>query len=54
VGARRRAGVGAALFDSLDGRVARRLNAASEFGKQLDSLADLVSFGVRRLSSPIS
>lgn len=37
---------GAALFDSLDGRVARRLNVASEFGKQLDSLADLVSFGV--------
>ena len=38
--------LGAALFDSLDGRVARRLNVASEFGKQLDSLADLVSFGV--------
>lgn len=37
---------GAALFDSLDGRVARRLNVASEFGKQLDSMADLVSFGV--------
>jgi CDP-diacylglycerol--serine O-phosphatidyltransferase len=37
---------GAALFDSIDGRVARRLNIASEFGKQLDSLADLVSFGV--------
>lgn len=37
---------GAALFDSLDARVARRLNVASEFGKQLDSLADLVSFGV--------
>ncbi|MDT8902776.1 CDP-diacylglycerol--serine O-phosphatidyltransferase [Anaeroselena agilis] len=37
---------GAAMFDSLDGRVARRLNVASEFGKQLDSLADLVSFGV--------
>ena len=37
---------GAALFDSLDGRLARRLNVASEFGKQLDSLADLVSFGV--------
>lgn len=37
---------GAALFDSLDGRVARRLNVASEFGKQLDLLADLVSFGV--------
>ncbi len=37
---------GAALFDSIDGRVARRLNVASDFGKQLDSLADLVSFGV--------
>ncbi len=37
---------GAALFDSIDGRIARRLNIASEFGKQLDSLADLVSFGV--------
>jgi CDP-diacylglycerol---serine O-phosphatidyltransferase len=37
---------GAALFDSLDGRIARRLNVTSEFGKQLDSLADLVSFGV--------
>lgn len=37
---------GAALFDSLDGRIARRLNVASEFGRQLDSLADLVSFGV--------
>ncbi|EAX47237.1 CDP-diacylglycerol--serine O-phosphatidyltransferase [Thermosinus carboxydivorans Nor1] len=38
--------LGAALFDNLDGRVARRLNATSEFGKELDSLADLVSFGV--------
>lgn len=38
--------LGAALFDSLDGRIARRLNVSSEFGKQLDSLADLVSFGV--------
>lgn len=38
--------LGAALFDSLDGRIARRLNVVSEFGKQLDSLADLVSFGV--------
>jgi CDP-diacylglycerol--serine O-phosphatidyltransferase len=38
--------MGAALFDSLDGRIARRLNATSEFGKELDSLADLVSFGV--------
>lgn len=38
--------LGAALFDSLDGRVARRLNVASEFGKHLDSLADLASFGI--------
>lgn len=36
----------AALFDSADGRIARRLDASSEFGKELDSLADLVSFGV--------
>jgi CDP-diacylglycerol--serine O-phosphatidyltransferase len=38
--------LGAALFDSVDGRIARRLNATTEFGKELDSLADLVSFGV--------
>lgn len=36
----------AALFDSMDGRVARTFNASSEFGKELDSLADLISFGV--------
>ncbi|MGD2035465.1 MAG: CDP-alcohol phosphatidyltransferase family protein [Bacteroidales bacterium] len=36
----------AAVFDFLDGLVARALNARSEFGKQLDSLADIVSFGV--------
>lgn len=34
------------LFDGLDGRLARMLNATSEFGVQLDSLADLISFGV--------
>jgi len=34
------------LMDSLDGRVARRLAVSSEFGKELDSLSDLVSFGV--------
>ena len=34
------------LMDSLDGKVARRLSASSEFGKELDSLSDLVSFGV--------
>lgn len=36
----------AAAVDFLDGFVARLFNAGSEMGKQLDSLADLVSFGV--------
>ena len=36
----------ALLFDFADGLVARMLNAYSEIGKQLDSLADVVSFGV--------
>jgi CDP-diacylglycerol---serine O-phosphatidyltransferase len=36
----------AAVFDFLDGNAARMLKAYSELGKQLDSLADLVSFGV--------
>lgn len=36
----------AALADRYDGRVARFLNVDSEIGKELDSLADLVSFGV--------
>jgi len=36
----------AALVDFLDGFIARLFNASSEIGKQLDSLADLVSFGV--------
>jgi CDP-diacylglycerol--serine O-phosphatidyltransferase len=36
----------AAFFDLLDGWTARLLDAKSEFGKQLDSLADVVSFGV--------
>jgi CDP-diacylglycerol--serine O-phosphatidyltransferase len=34
------------LFDFLDGRVARYLNQESEIGKHLDSLADIVSFGI--------
>ena len=34
------------LMDSLDGKVARRLSVSSDFGKELDSLSDLVSFGV--------
>lgn len=36
----------AALLDFLDGLTARLLNAYSEMGKELDSLADVVSFGV--------
>ena len=36
----------AALFDGLDGRVARFLKASSKFGAELDSLSDFVSFGV--------
>jgi CDP-diacylglycerol--serine O-phosphatidyltransferase len=34
------------LLDSLDGKVARKFSVSSDFGKQLDSLCDLVSFGV--------
>jgi CDP-diacylglycerol---serine O-phosphatidyltransferase len=36
----------AAVIDFLDGFVARLMNATSEMGKQLDSLSDVVSFGV--------
>ena len=36
----------AAILDTLDGRTARLLNAQSKFGAELDSLADIVSFGV--------
>lgn len=36
----------AAIFDRFDGKLARLMNATSELGKQLDSLCDLVSFGV--------
>lgn len=36
----------AALLDGLDGRVARALNATSQFGAELDSLADVINFGV--------
>ncbi len=36
----------AAVFDFFDGAAARWLNAPSPLGKELDSLADLVSFGV--------
>ena len=36
----------AALFDGLDGRVARMLKGSTKFGADLDSLSDFVSFGV--------
>lgn len=36
----------AALFDAMDGRVARLLNGQTRFGAELDSLSDVVSFGV--------
>lgn len=36
----------AVIFDMLDGRIARMTGTTSEFGAQLDSLADIVSFGV--------
>ncbi|MES1040182.1 CDP-diacylglycerol--serine O-phosphatidyltransferase [Peribacillus simplex] len=35
-----------AVLDLLDGRIARKLKANSEFGVELDSLADIISFGV--------
>jgi CDP-diacylglycerol---serine O-phosphatidyltransferase len=34
------------VLDGLDGMMARMLNAASDFGKELDSLSDIVTFGV--------
>jgi len=33
-------------FDALDGRIARLTNTESEFGRELDSLADVITFGV--------
>ncbi len=36
----------AVILDALDGRVARLANVTSDFGQQLDSLADVISFGV--------
>ena len=36
----------AVLFDGLDGMIARMTNTASDFGKELDSLADVITFGL--------
>ena len=36
----------AALFDGLDGRIARLIKGTSKVGKELDSLTDMISFGV--------
>ncbi len=36
----------AAILDRFDGKLARKLGVSTDFGRELDSLADLVSFGV--------
>jgi CDP-diacylglycerol---serine O-phosphatidyltransferase len=36
----------AGLLDGLDGRIARMTNTTSEFGREMDSLADIISFGI--------
>lgn len=38
--------IAAGIFDGLDGRVARAVGAVSAFGKEYDSLADFLSFGI--------
>ena len=36
----------AVLFDGVDGRIARMTNTTSDFGRELDSLADVITFGI--------
>jgi len=36
----------AVLLDGLDGRIARMTNTTSDFGREMDSLADCISFGI--------
>ncbi|HEX3683651.1 MAG TPA: CDP-diacylglycerol--serine O-phosphatidyltransferase [Bryobacteraceae bacterium] len=36
----------AVFFDGLDGRIARMTNTTSDFGRELDSLADVITFGI--------
>jgi CDP-diacylglycerol--serine O-phosphatidyltransferase len=43
----------AAIFDALDGRVARRLGVSSQFGAELDSLSDFLCFGVAPAPGPL-
>ncbi|MEM1203960.1 MAG: CDP-diacylglycerol--serine O-phosphatidyltransferase [Acidobacteriota bacterium] len=38
--------LGAGVLDGLDGRIARLTHTESEFGRELDSLADVITFGV--------
>ena len=39
--------IGAAVvLDGLDGRIARMTNTCSDFGREMDSLADVISFGI--------
>src|SRR6185369_13341855 len=39
--------IGAAVFlDGLDGRIARMTNTVSDFGREMDSLADVITFGI--------
>jgi len=38
--------LGACLFDALDGRIARLKGQDSMFGREFDSLADIISFGI--------
>jgi CDP-diacylglycerol--serine O-phosphatidyltransferase len=40
-------GIGIAVFlDGLDGRIARMTNTVSDFGREMDSLADVITFGI--------
>jgi CDP-diacylglycerol--serine O-phosphatidyltransferase len=38
--------IAAAILDGMDGRIARMLNGSSRFGAELDSLSDVIAFGV--------
>ena len=47
ISTRRGQAIGAAVFlDGLDGRIARMTNTISDFGREMDSLADVISFGI--------